>query len=144
MFMGFWQVGNDSRMDSRQIIATSELTKPQKHTFSCYFPNIVGVGGGPRKVDDLPTSPNNQFQDYFIRNRIEKLVPLNWNFAPHTLKTEKNRPNCFQTFTFCRNLGFQKLGICPRYPPQGVYISRNDPPRKKNWEMSKTSKIVIC
>ena len=74
-------VGNNSRMDSRQIIATSDLTKPQKHEFSCYFLNIVG---GPRKVDDRPTSPNNQFRDYFIRNRIEKLVPLNWNFAPQT------------------------------------------------------------
>ena len=72
-------VGNNSRMDSRQIIATSDLTKPQTHSFSCY---VLNIGGDPRKVDDLPTSPNNQFRDYFIRNRIEKLVPLNGNLAP--------------------------------------------------------------
>ena len=45
MFMGFWQegmVGNNSRMDSRQIIATSDLTKHQKHAFSCCFLNIWG------------------------------------------------------------------------------------------------------
>ena len=86
MFMGFWQegmVGNNSRMDSPRIIVTSEITKHQKHLFSCYFLNI---GGGPRKADNLPTAPNNQFRDYFIRNRIEKLVSLNWNFAPQTLK----------------------------------------------------------
>ncbi len=57
-----------------------------KHSFSCYL-NIRG--GGLRKVDELPTSPNNQFRGYFIRNRIEELVPLNWNFASQTLKTEQ-------------------------------------------------------
>ena len=46
-------------------------------------------GGNPRTIDDLPTSPNNQFRDYFIRNRIEKLVPLNWDCAPQTLKIYK-------------------------------------------------------
>ena len=78
-------MGNNYGVHSRQIIATSDLTKHQKHEFSCYFLNM---GRGPRKVDDLPTSPYNQFLDHFIRNRIEKLVPLNWNFAPQALKTE--------------------------------------------------------
>ena len=75
-------MGNKYGMDSRRILAPSGLTK------FLLFSQYVG-GGGPKKVDDLLTSPINQFRDYFIRNRIEKLVPLNWNFAPHTLKSEK-------------------------------------------------------
>ena len=43
--------------------------------------------GGPRKVNDLLTSPSNQFRDYSIWNRIEKSVPQHWNFAPRTLQT---------------------------------------------------------
>ena len=40
--------------------------------FSQYF--ILGLG--PIKVDDLLTSPINHFRDYFIRNRLKKLVPV--------------------------------------------------------------------
>ena len=46
-------------------------------------------GWGPRKVDDLPTSPINQFQDYFIRNRIEKLVPVNYRLPTGNNKHQK-------------------------------------------------------
>ena len=79
-------MGNNSRMDSRQIIATSDFTKPQKHYFLVIFSIF---GGGPRKVDDLPTSPINQFRDHFIRNRIEKLVPVNYRFPTGNKKTPK-------------------------------------------------------
>ena len=41
--------------------------------FVCYFLNI---GLGPKKVNGLGTSPRNQFRDYFIRNRLEQLVPV--------------------------------------------------------------------
>ena len=105
-----------------------------------HFLVIFSILGGPRKVDDLPTSPNNQFRDYFIRNRIEKLVTLNWNFAPQTLKTENNnRPNCFQTLFFFAKSGFPKTRDLSLAAPRGVYISRND--LKQNrcfWEMAKT------
>ena len=67
-------------------------------------------GGGPRKVNDLLTSPINQFR-LFYSNRIEKLVPLNYRFPTGNQKTSnENRPNRFQTLTFGRNLGFQKPG----------------------------------
>ena len=49
--------------------------------FSQYF-TLEGVG--PTKVDDLVTSPNNQFRDYFIRNRLEKLVPVINITSPRT------------------------------------------------------------
>ncbi len=48
MFMGLWQVGmvgNNYRMDSRQIIATSDLTKPQEHySFGGGTHDIYGCG----------------------------------------------------------------------------------------------------
>ena len=59
------------------------------------------LDGGPRKVNDLLTSPSNQFRDYHIWNRIEKLMPQHWNLSPRTLKTLKqNRPTRFQTLSF--------------------------------------------
>ena len=42
-----------------------------------------------QKINVLLTSPSNQFRDYFIWNRIEKLIPQFWNFPPHTLKNIK-------------------------------------------------------
>ena len=54
--------------------------------FVCYFLNI---GSEPKKVNVLGTSPNNQFRDYFIWNRIKKLMPQLWNCPPQTLKTLK-------------------------------------------------------
>ena len=80
-------MGNNYGMDSRRILAPSGLTKPQKHEFSCYCLNISFGGWGPIKVDDLPTSPINQFRDYFIRNRIEKLVPVNYRFPTDDKKS---------------------------------------------------------
>ena len=77
-------MGNNYGMDSRRILAPSGLTKLEKHAFSCYFLNISFWGWGPIKVDDLLTSPINQFRDYFIRNRLEKLVPVNNITSPGT------------------------------------------------------------
>ena len=104
-------VGTNYGMDSRRILAPSGLTKPENIICLVIF-SIFHLGGwGPRKVDDLPTSPINQFRDYFIRNRIEKLVPVNYRFPTGNKKNIKtNRPNRFQTSTFDRNLGFQKPG----------------------------------
>ena len=65
--------------------------------FVCYFLNI---GLGPKKINGLAICSKNQFRDYFIRNRLGKLVPLNWDFAPQNLKNRKrHRPTCFQTLT---------------------------------------------
>ena len=83
-------------------------------TFLLFFQYSVVIfsilGGGPKNVNDLLTSPSNQFRDYFIRNRLEKLVPLNYRFPTGNKKIKKKRPNRFQTLTFGRNLGFQKPG----------------------------------
>ena len=96
------------------------------------------LDGGPRKVNDLLTSPSNQFRDYFIWNRIEKLMPQLWNFSPQTLKTfKKNWPTCFQTLTFCRNLGFQKPWICPWIFHGGVHPRsehKKGAKKLKNWK----------
>ena len=95
-------------------MAPSGLTKPENINFLVIFSIFHFWGWGPRKVNDLLTSPINQFRDYFIRNRLEKLVPANYRFPTDNKKNIKiNRPNRFQTLTFGRNLGFQKTEICP-------------------------------
>ena len=85
--------------------------------FGCYFLNI---GFGPKQVNGLAICSKNQLRDYFIRNRLEKLVPLNWNFAPQNLKNRKeNRPTCFQTLTLLVQSGV--------HPPDFPRISHGFP-----------------
>ena len=74
--------------------------------FGCYFLNI---GLGPKKVNGLAICSKNQFRDYFIRNRLEKLVPLNWNFAPHNLKNRKKPTNLFSNLDFLPKSEFPKI-----------------------------------
>ena len=98
--------------------------------FVCYFLNI---GLGPKKVNGLAICSKNQFRDYFIRNRLEKLVPLNWNFAPQNLKNRRKQPtNLFSNLDFLSTSEFPKiLGLSmdfPRishpmdFPPHGFWI----------------------
>ena len=61
-----------------------------------------------QKVNVLLTSPSNQFRDYHTWNRIEKLMPLNWNFAPQTLKTLHKTTNVFSNLDFLQKYGFPK------------------------------------
>ena len=49
--------------------------------FVCYFLNI---GLGPKKINGLAICSENQFRDYFIRNRLEKLVPVTNIMSPGT------------------------------------------------------------
>ena len=60
------------------------------------------------KVNDLFTSPNNQFRDYHTWNRIEKLMPQHWNFAPRTLKTLQKTTSLFSNLDFLQKSGFPK------------------------------------
>ena len=56
----------------------------------CYFLNIVFVIFTIlSQIQNGTSLRKKQFRDYFIRNRLEKLVPLNWNFAPQNLKKPK-------------------------------------------------------
>ena len=73
--------------------------------FVCYFLNI---GSESKKVNVLSTSPRNQFRDYFIWNRIEKLMPQHWNCSPQTLKTFKQLTNLFSNLDFLPKSGFPK------------------------------------
>ena len=104
------------------FFSKSGPTKRRKHYFCLlfsqycvfYFLNIVSN-------PNLRTSPKNQFRDYHAWNRIEKLMPQHWTHFHKLLKLCEKRPTCFQTLTFCRNLGFQKPWICP-------WISHGFPP----------------
>ena len=99
---------------SRLFFATSGPAKHRTHYFCllfsqycvCYFLNLVSN-------PNLPTSPKHQFREYHAWNRIEKLMPQHCTNFLKLLKLYEKRPTCFQTLTFCRNLGFQKPWICP-------------------------------
>ena len=97
---------------------------------------------GPRKVDDLVTSPINQFWDYFIRNRIEKLVPVNYQFPTGNKKHLKTSTKPFSNLDFWQKSGFPKIRDLSLVAPRGVYISRNDPPNKKSGNARKHKKTL--
>ena len=48
----------------------------------------------------------------FIWNRIENPTSKHYTNFQILKKHCEKRPTCFQTLTFCRNLGFQKSWIC--------------------------------
>ena len=82
--------------------------------FGCYFLNI---GLGPKKVNGLAICSKNQFRDYFIRNRLEKLVPLNWNFAPQNLKNRRKKPtNLFSNLDFSGPIWGAPPGFSKDFP----------------------------
>ena len=79
-----------------------------------------------QKVNVLGTSPRNQFRDYFIRNRLEKLVPV-INGTSRELKNPKTKPtNLFSNLDCLVKSGFPKNRDLSPAAPWGVYISRND------------------
>ena len=87
------------------FFATSGRTKRREHNFCLLFHQYWTWV--QTKINDLLTSPKNQFRDYFIRNRIEKLMPQLWNFPPQTLKTSKPT-NPFSNLDFWPKSGFPK------------------------------------
>ena len=101
------------------------------------------LGRSPKKINGLLTSPNNQFRDYHIWNRIEKLMPQHWIFAPQTLKSLQKTTNLFANLGFLQKSGFPKTRDLSPATPLGRYISRNDTQKKKISEMAKTSTISI-
>ena len=96
-------------------------------TFVCYFLNI---GLGSKKVNGLGTSPKNQIRDYFIWNRIEKLMPQLWNFSPQTLKTLQKTTNLFSNLDFWPKSGFPKTRDLSRQPPGGFIFPEMTPKTK--------------
>ena len=52
-------------------------------------------------------------------------------FKHNLAENMEKQSNCFQTLIFYRNLGFRKLGICPRYPPPGGFIFPEMTPNKQ-------------
>ena len=120
-------MGNNSWMDSpffRDI--WSHKTSETLFVFAIFsiFP------WDQQKVNVLLTSPSNQFRDYSIWNCIEKLVPQHWNFAPQTLNTSKKTNQSVSKLYFFVKSGFPKTRDLSPAAPRGVYISRNDPPKK--------------
>ena len=87
------------------FFTTSGPTKRRKHYLCLLFSQYwVGV----EKNNVLLTSPSNEFRDYFIWNRIDKLMPQLWNFSPQTLKTFKKPTNLFSNLDFLPKSGFPK------------------------------------
>jgi hypothetical protein len=101
------------------------------------------LDGGPRKVNDLLTSPSNQFRDYSIWNRIEKLVPQHWNFAPQTSKTFQKKQSVFK-LDFLMKSGFPKTrDLSPAAPPRGFIFPEMTRQQIFSGNIGQPSKNVI-
>ena len=122
-------MGNNYGMDSPRV-SRDLVSQNLKTLIFLLFSQYPSWGGGQQKVDDLLTSPINQFRDYFIRNRIEKLVPVNYRFPTGNKKTSKKSTKPFSNLDFWPKSGFPKTRVSSPAAPRGVYISRNDPQNK--------------
>ena len=110
---------------------------------------------GPKKTKDLLTSPKNQFRDNFIRNRIEKVVPLNWNFSPRALKTSKKRTNPFSNLDFLPKSGFPKTRDLSPAAPRGFIFPEMTPtkifscnpsglrPDRRGWDRFADRELIV-
>ena len=132
-------MGNNSWMDSPFFVRDIWSHKTSETLFLFVILSILDWA--QQKVNVLLTSPSNQFRDYFIWNRIEKLVPLNWNFAPQTLKTLQETTKLFSNLNLLPKSGFPKTRDLSPAAHRGVYISRNAPPKNKygKWQKHQTS-----
>ena len=137
-------VGNNIRTHPPRVSRHQASQNSRNIHFLVIFSIFHLWGWGPIKVNDLLTSPSNQFRDYFIRNRLEKLVPLNYRFPTGNKKNQKKSTKPFSNLDFWPKSGFPKTRVSSPVAPRGVYISRNDPKKKIFfWKCQKTSKIVI-
>ena len=79
--------------------------------FVCYF---INIGLGPTKSQWSRHLFEKTIPGLFYSKPPRKVSATELELRPQNLKNRKiNRPTCFQTLTFCRNLSFQKSWICP-------------------------------
>jgi len=74
-------VGNNYGMDSPRVSRDLVSYETSKTLIFWLFSQYSPGGGGPKKVEYLPTSPNNQFQDHYHQDRLEKCMPRAYFFA---------------------------------------------------------------
>ena len=89
------------------------------------------LGGGPRKDNDLLTSPSNQFRGLFYLKPHRKVSATELELRATKFSLSKNKStNLFSNLDFWPKSGFPKTWVSSPVAPRGVYISRNDPPKK--------------
>ena len=120
MFVGFWQVGRVwNNYGTHPPFFSRHLVPQNLGNINLIFIFSI-LDRGPRKVNDLLASPSNQFRDYSIWNRIDKLVPLNWNCAPQTLKALQKTTKLFSNLDFLVKSGFPTTRDLSPAAPRGV------------------------
>ena len=109
-------------MDSSPLfLATSGPTKRRKHYFWLLFSQYWTWAEKSQWSRHLFEK---SIPGLFYSKPPRKVSATELELRPQNLKNRKiNRPTCFQTLTFCRNLSFQKSWICPwiskDFPPHG-------------------------
>ena len=112
-------------MDSSPLfLATSGPTKRRKHYFWLLFSQYWTWAEKSQWSRHLFEK---SIPGLFYSKPPRKVSATELELRPQNLKNRKiNRPTCFQTLTFCRNLSFQKSWICPwiskDFPPHGFWI----------------------
>ena len=100
-------MGNNSWMDSAFVWRHLVPQNVGNIIFGCYFLNI---GLGPTKSQWSRHLFEKSIPGLFYSKPPRKVSATELELRPKNLKNRKiNRPTCFQTLTFCRNLSFQKI-----------------------------------
>ena len=135
-------MGNNSRMDSRRILAPSGLTKPENINFRVIFLNMWG--GVQKKSMISSLLIYNKFRYHTHKIRLEKLVPLNYRFPTGNKQNQNKSIKPFSNLDFWPKSGFPKTRDLSPVAPRGVYISRNDLQKTTCfWKCQTISNIVI-
>ena len=103
---------------------TLDLALQNFRNINCLVIFSIFGGVGPRNVNDLTTSPINQFRDHSHRNRIEKLVPLNYRFPTDNKNHQTKSTKPFQTRLFAEIWVSEKPGFVSGSPPEGLYFQK--------------------
>ena len=98
---------------------------PYRTSETLIFLLFLNIWGVQEKSIDLPTSPINQFQDHSHRNRIEKLVPVNYRFPTDSQKTLTNiDQTVFKPWLFAEIWVSKNPGLVSGSHPGGLYFQK--------------------
>ena len=109
---------------------TLDLALQNFRNINCLVIFSIFGGVGPRNVNDLTTSPINQFRDHSHRNRIEKLVPLNYRFPTDNKKNITKIDQTVFKLDVWQKYGFPKIRDLSPVAPRWFILPEMTTPKK--------------
>ena len=135
-----WWVGNNSRTHPPLLSRHLTLQNLRNINFLLIF-SILGGGGGPRKVNDLLTSPSNQFRRLFYLKPHRKVSGTELELRATNFIFSKNIDQLvFKPWLLAEIWVSKNPGFVSGSPPGGLYFQKWPHENKIFLEMSENIK----